>query len=88
MSTVSIAPRKDEDLKDFKSAGCDVKLNWRGTKNPFWMITAPEDGPFRPSVELDIDQARAVKAALEELEFRLAGLAMPENELVKKAVAA
>jgi hypothetical protein len=78
-----ITPRKDEELKDFKFAGCKVFLNWRNTKNPFWGITSPSLGPFHEPIELHIDQARAIRDALNELEARLAGGSVPENELVK-----
>jgi hypothetical protein len=82
--TSALVHREDKDLKDFTFAGCKVVLNWRGTKvkdAAFWTITAPGLGPCHPPIEIHVKQVEKLRLALGELEMRLAGFAMPENEL-------
>lgn len=60
-------------LQSFAFSGCYVRLNWPDSPNPFWSISPPTTGPFWPSNELNLAQARAVAEAVAELDRQLAG---------------
>jgi hypothetical protein len=62
-------PRRDVDIPDFTIEGVEVVLNWRHSQpsHHFWTVKIGR-------MELDLDQAEAVKHALVELEARRAGL--------------
>jgi hypothetical protein len=46
----------------------EAVLNWGQTKHAYWAIKVGSNGPFRGGAELDIDQARAVRAELNRIE--------------------
>ena len=47
-----------------------IGLEWRGLTLEFWNVTVSSSGVFRPQVEIDLDQARAIAAALEQFDER------------------
>jgi hypothetical protein len=73
--------RPDSEIPNFlwgtNSRKARVVLEWRGHPGAFWNIHVAGGGPFRPALEVDIEEARAVRAALNELEARQEGAWFP-----------
>ena len=47
-----------------------IGLEWRGLTLEFWTVKVCSSGIFRPKVEIDLEQARAIAAALEHFDTR------------------
>lgn len=47
-----------------------IELEWRGLALEFWTVTVSSSGVFRPQVEIDLDQARTIAAALQHFDAR------------------
>ena len=47
-----------------------IELEWRGLTLEFWAVKVCSSGIFRPKVEIDLEQARAIAAALEHFDTR------------------
>lgn len=65
------------EMPDFEVEAGDVKvkmiLEWRGMDGAFWNAHVGTRGIFRPAVEIDLEQARAVAAAVAEFDRRVKG---------------
>ena len=47
-----------------------IELEWRGLTLEFWAVKVCSSGIFRPKVEIDLEQARAIAAALQHFDAR------------------
>ena len=56
-----------------------IGLEWRGLTLEFWTVTVSSSGVFRPKVEIDLDQARAIAAALKLFDERNADILKAAN---------